>query len=296
MAAFTGDSPTVPVASQEASVHLAGETVTDGTTPTEGAVHLAGESPTTPFWSIIPTLQPSVTTDEEQWTTNTVTVPVDVQPTVPVAAETWGSSSGTPGLLVQPVVPTAEEAWSTAALSPQVLPGLGEAGETWGSATPAATVSPAVLPAGEVWTGEAPSPVVEPVAASSGESWGTSVVVVPGGTVAPTVTPAEETWTTSPLTVRIIPNRPAQVFAAGPGDGIYVDILRQGERVPERKPDNVYAFRPRAPRALSFEHAPVERKLMVAGTAYAPATVNLWSVALTALFFGSVVFALRRRR
>ena len=163
--------------------------------------------------------------------------------------------------------------------------------ETW-STEPVTVPANVVVPtATETWTTEPVATAVLPVVHTGGVAFATEPVAAQVEPDAPT---ASETWTTGTVSVR--PARPrAPVYAAGSADAFYVDILHPGEVPPEAPPANVYVFRPKAPPRVDFVHKPAERRLMVAGIGYAPASVNLWAVLLTGVFFASALYALRKR-
>lgn len=196
--------------------------------------------------------------------------------------------------ILQPIALTESEVWTQGSLTPAVEPALAAGSEAW---TPG-TLTPAVLPTcatGNVaWTSGLVAPAVAPALGSGSETWVEGTVTVPSGAVV--VPPGTEVWQAGQVAVNVpVPRPRPQVFAEGPANPVYVDILRQGEEAPERAPDNVYVFRPRAEPRMAFEHVKPERRLMVAGIGYAPATVSLWTVGLTALVVASVMVAMRRR-
>ena len=188
---------------------------------------------------------------------------------------------------------TATETWSTEPVTVPANVVVPTATETWTTEPVATAVLPVVPTGGVAFATEPVAAQVEPDATTATEAWSTEPVTVPGE-VTPTVPTAAETWTTGTVSVR--PARPrAPVYAAGSADAFYVDILHPGEAPPDAPPTNVYVFRPKAPPRVDFVHKPAERRLMDAGIGYAPASVNLWAVLLTGVFFASALYALRKR-
>ena len=176
--------------------------------------------------------------------------------------------------ILQPIVTTSDVAWASSNVLASSQPAVATDGVAWASGVVAAAVAPGAGTGNVTWTG--------------------STVTAGGAVVQPVVPTANVTWSGGSVSVRRA-RPPAQTLAAGPANPVYLDILRQGEAVPERAPDNVYVFRPRAEPPMVFEHRQTERRLMVAGIGYEPGTVNLWAVGLTALVVASVFFAARRR-